>query len=104
MVDNPDVEMVDETDMDPISCSVIGSTKSVLHVPQPDGTVDIKVQAGTEFSDVLLNVSTPEKKELYEIWEEAYRQKVENYTTKNGDNVTVEKNDLIDKLPAILTI
>jgi hypothetical protein len=53
---------------------------------------------------VLLNVSSPDKKDLYEIWEELYRSKVENYTTKNGDTVTVEKNEWISKLPSILTM
>ena len=52
----------------------------------------------------MLNVSTPEKRDFYEIWEEAYRQQVENYTTKNGDNVTVTKNEWIDKMPSILTM
>jgi hypothetical protein len=33
----------EETEMDPISKSVLGSTKSVLHIPQPDGSVKVTI-------------------------------------------------------------
>jgi len=38
-----DIDMKEETEVDPISHSVIGTTKSVLYVPQPDETIETKI-------------------------------------------------------------
>jgi len=68
-----DVEMTEDLVIesnDPISQQVIGTSTSFLWVPNEDGiTFEERNYEQNEFTDIMLNFSSPEVSDFYQVWE-----------------------------------
>ena len=65
-----------------------GKLQSVLRVPDSEGNKNISMLKQTSFSDIILHLSSIQKKNIPTYWERAYRTKIEDFKTEEGTSVT----------------
>ena len=90
---------------DPISQQVIGTSTSFLWIPSEDEkTVEERNYEQKEFTDIMLNFSSPEVSDFYQVWEQAYSDEIENFRVSDDRMATVTKFDWLVKVPSVLTM